>query len=139
MRPYSLFIVSLLLMLPFGTVGAEDHCDAILASGIWDRDDVASATLRTKEVQKTLCASSASTNTDAKNAALSIGVPIEDIPVQIGGSYSGTNSSTSNAQFCGSDAVNVLQRDDFTHLIRRASPLITAAWTTCITRAGFHA
>jgi hypothetical protein len=108
------------------------ECRAVLAGGVFNTTNINKTQAAHDAFTAWECTTNFSSGEEAVNAGVSIGVPIYDIPVQIGATFSNSQKSTWKSAHCSN---NTSESQSFSNLVfamKQAAPEILQAWTKCI-------
>jgi len=108
------------------------ECKAVLAGGVFNTTNINKTQAAHDAFTAWECTTNFSTADEAMNAGVSIGVPIYDIPVKIGGTFSSSQKSAWKSAHCSN---NTSESQSFSSLVvamKQAAPEILQAWTKCI-------
>lgn len=117
----------------------QDPCDAILANGIWDYQNTQSSDAQTSSFLSWFCSRTFSSYQEASNASVSLGIPLPELPLQIGGTSRDTKWSQYSNEMCRLSEGQFAHIADFNSFVRTASTAITAAWSQCMNATGTKA
>jgi hypothetical protein len=116
----------------------QSTCEALLRFGTFDKSKFKSEKDRARRHAARLCSTQHQEESSFDSAAANIGIPIEGIPVELGGSSKRGNFRAWFSHFCSSD---VLSEDDSARLQQwssTASKVLADAFNKCTTARGFH-
>jgi hypothetical protein len=108
------------------------ECRAVLVGGVFNTTNINKTQAAHNAFTAWECTTNFSTADEAMNAGVSIGVPIYDIPVKIGASFSNSQKSTWKSAHCSN---NTSESQSFSNLVvamKQVAPEILQAWTRCI-------
>jgi hypothetical protein len=116
----------------FGQNPDCQECKAVLAGGVFNTTNINQTQASKDAFTAWQCTTNFSTAEQAMNAGVSIGVPIYDVPVQIGGTFSDSQKQSWKSAHCSN---NTSEQQSFSNLViamKQAAPDILQAWTRCI-------
>src|ERR1051326_5689997 len=108
------------------------ECRAVLAGGVFNTTNINQTQAARDAFTAWECTTNFSTAEQAINAGVSIGVPIYDTPVKIGGTFSDSQKQAWKSAHCSN---NTGDKQSFSALViamKQAAPEILQAWTRCI-------
>jgi hypothetical protein len=121
------------------TAGVADQCDAILRSGTWDFSSTSSSSYQTSSFLNWMCSQSFQSFAEMKDTAVKIGIPVNGIPLEIGGANAESSWSEYYRATCEVHAGQFKNTSNFANYVRSASEVIANAWSSCVNRPGLYA
>lgn len=126
-------VIEVVLCLSLSSLGVSaQDCNRVLEQGIFNQTFIQASESNRVSFQEWQCTTEFRTHDEAINAGVSVGVPIYDIPVQFGGTFSRAEreawkSNNCNASFSTSDYAR-----KYLEIKRLISGDLLAAWNRCI-------
>jgi len=111
---------------------AADECKDILSNGIWEYKSTQNINEQTSSFLTWFCSKTFKSEKEAHDAKASIGIPIEDLPIQLSGGYKKENWSDYRNEMCSLSAGSYKHLDEFKSFAKTASESITNAWEKCM-------
>jgi hypothetical protein len=118
---------------------AQDRCKEILSDGVWQYQSSTNSTQQTASFLNWFCSKTYSSYNQARDAGLSIGIPVDGLPLEIGGKYRDSQWSEYRNEMCRLDSGQYAYSSQFSVFARQASEAIVKAWEACINRTGTQA
>lgn len=116
-----------------GPTGSRNVCDEILAYGVFDTFDNYSNKDRYRLTQTAVCTESYNSLAKAQSAKGSLGLDLFDIlGLDASGGYDEQTYRTAFSHYCSQSYDKNLSNDMATNRVKKASPIIASAWTSCI-------
>ena len=125
-------IVVLALSIVYAQNPDCQECRAVLAGGVFNTTNINKTQAAHDAFTAWECTTNFNSADEAANAGISVGVPIYDIPVQIGVTFSDSQKTVWKNAHCSN---NTSDKDSFSKLVvamKQAAPEILQAWTKCI-------
>jgi len=127
-------IVTLALFLGFCLVTqAQDACIALLNSGIYDTISSSTSQSSNQQVRAKFCSWYSSYRTQNSGASANATIPIADIPIGIGGSYTYGSADALSQAVCQDNSSLANSNNVFTNAARYIDPNAAAAFSACVT------
>jgi len=128
-----------LLVLCFGANAHAqfEHCKQVLSDGIWDIKSGSSSSSYQRSFVNWFCSQSFSSETDFKNKAASLKIPIEGVPVQAGGHSRSQSWKSYYSSACSMQDEFISQLNSSDYFSKVANSEIVKAWTQCIGQDNF--
>jgi hypothetical protein len=117
---------------------AQDRCSTILQDGLWEFRQTADYNRQTSSFLSWFCSQQFENFQSAKESGGKVGIPIEGIPVEIGGFHREKNWKSYAQSACSLRAGNYEQVSMFSGFARQASGVIAEAWSKCVASPGFY-
>jgi hypothetical protein len=108
-----------------------DSCDTVLLGGVFQEEKITSAKDVHEAASDWMCLNEKNKASAGSGWGLSLGVPIDGVPLQIGANSNNTNSSAWSKDHCTDARRNNTLKDVYEHTTKVASPEILKAWTEC--------
>ncbi|MGV1913847.1 hypothetical protein [Agrobacterium vitis] len=115
---------------------AASDCDAILEQGVRNTYQKVDATNLQSKISNSLCSSYSKSSGSKGGGGLSVGIPIDGVPLTFGGNYSKTDLENIASQSCKNDSSSL--SDDQYHKVLSmvADARIVEAWSKCKSQSG---
>src|SRR5689334_15520744 len=130
-----LMIMSLSRTWLFG----QDQCKDILANGIWEYHTASGTTTQTASFLNWFCSKTFSSYSQARDASASLSLPIDGLPVEVGGKYRDSQWSEYRNEVCKLESGQYAYASEFNTFVQTASQSVAHAWEACINRIGTQA
>jgi len=138
MRPYLFSIALLASSVNFTNGYAEDRCDSILRGGVWEYTQTQNSTRLTDSFLNWFCSRQFSSFGEMKSSGGKIGIPVEEIPLEVGGFSAESQFGQYYNSACSRQANKFTYSKDFKFAATAASQAITSAWQTCLSIPGVY-
>lgn len=108
------------------------ECRTVLAGGVFNTININQTQSSKDAFTAWECSTNFSTHDEAMNAGVSVGVPIYDVPVTVGGTFSNSKRDEWKSAHCSNTTKNAQSFSNLVVAMREAAPSILSAWTRCI-------
>jgi len=143
MRSSFLYLALVLSALAFVHAQSPDcqECRTVLAGGVFNTTNINKTQAAHDAFTAWECTTNFSSAEEAINAGVSVGVPIYDVPVQIGATFSDSQKKTWKNAHCSNNTSDTQSFSNLVIAMKQAAPEILQAWTKCIENScgGAHA
>jgi|HubBroStandDraft_6_1064221.scaffolds.fasta_scaffold256072_1 hypothetical protein len=133
MRGASLpILLGLIVSSQLAHAQAADRCGDILKQGIFNQFKSLNQANYSSRLKDAVCQSSNSSTGNSSGGGLSVGIPIDGVPIKFGGDYNEKHVGELKQSYChqGSSALN---NDDLQWIMQQiASQEIVSAWSHCM-------
>jgi hypothetical protein len=139
MRSMELAVSSALLAILCSTQVYAQGCDSILQHGIWEEHAAAGNLRQVRSYLHWACSKELSSYNSDTEAAASLGIPVEGLPLEFGGDYKRSEWKDYSKEMCRYTKDGFAHEQEFTESSKRASEAIANAWSNCINADLFRA
>jgi hypothetical protein len=108
------------------------ECRAVLAGGVFNTTNINKTQAAHDAFTAWECTTNFSSADEAMNAGVSVGVPIYDVPVKIGGTFSDSQKKVWKSAHCSNSTSDQQSFSNLVVAMKQAAPEILQAWTKCI-------
>ena len=133
MRSMTVPVLLCVLLAPnLAKAQAADRCGDILKQGIFDQYRSLNQNNYSSRLKDALCQSSSSSSGNSGGGGLSVGIPIEGVPIKFGGNYDEKHVNEMKQNYCH-DGSSSLDNGDLRWIMQQvASQAVVAAWSRCM-------
>jgi|GEM_PF-5455950 len=114
-------------------LGAEDRCGDVLAHGIFNTSQYFNDTSYKRDVDAFVYKSEFRTHSEANDAGFSVGFPIYDVPIKIGGDFSSSQRETWRSEHKELESDHRSYHEVRAAALSHADTGIVEAWRACMT------
>jgi hypothetical protein len=130
-------LVSSVAFLLISSASAFSQC-AILKDGLYDTSFKSSENARAQAFRNWFCQKNYSEQKDANQLKLDAGLPIADIPVQLGFNSKSQNWKVFRSEYCSDSTFYSQYYDKTLDFTRTVNQTVVGAIATCLTQKGLH-
>lgn len=132
LRRLCLLSVGFLAFSHLAAAQLADRCADILKKGVFNQFNSLNDSNYSSRLKDAVCQSSASSNGSSSGGGLSVGIPIDGVPIKLGGDYNSKHVDQLKQNYCR-DAGSSLNASDLQWVMQQiASQDIVAAWSRCM-------
>ena len=124
------------LMASTAALAQEDKCKAILSSGMWDIHSAATTHQFQRSFTNWFCSQDFSSELDFKDRGVSIGIPVEGVPLELDGYNREKNWKSFYKSACTKQADFISQLNSSKYFTKLADSDLVNAWKDCVEVGG---
>ena len=118
---------------------AHADCEALSRYGIYDISTSTTDTQRSQAFRRLFCQQNFETSTQASDFGLSLGVPVDSVPLNLGIDSSSNNFKESYSKFCDNQSYDSSMAQKTISFVKTINASVIQSLNLCLTQAGLHA
>lgn len=129
--------LSLVGLMSMASLATASECEGILGY-IQDKVDQSISGRHYSSFERFFCSEEFSSYSQARDAGVKVGIPIDGVPAEFGGHNREPNWGSYSRALCDAIRTNNFSSTDVRTVIQQGNAAAIDAWKSCVTSGGFH-